>query len=283
MSQQREKHFWDETRKPWTDLENERDPIRPQKSGKASNRANETTGVANKQMAGFFQDIVMEQALKDRVAHVSRIDTPDTNVAPKVGGKVTENFESHECGHELDWVDTFDDDIEAIRSRRLAELKKATATEGKLRGLGHGTYTEIMESEFLDSVLKSPRAVVHFYHRDFSRCKAVDKNVSQVAPCVLGVRFLKIDAEKCPFFVEKLKIRVLPSILYFIDGKTVHTVTGFAEFGGNEDFAIPEFVDSMKRHSMLVGSNETQYSHLIIRNNQDKKVAKRREDVSDSD
>ena len=45
MSNKPDKHFWDETRKPWMDLEGERKPIRPQKSGKASNRSNETTGM----------------------------------------------------------------------------------------------------------------------------------------------------------------------------------------------------------------------------------------------
>jgi hypothetical protein len=45
MATKGDKHFWDETRKPWTDLEGERDPIRPLKSGKSTNRANETTGM----------------------------------------------------------------------------------------------------------------------------------------------------------------------------------------------------------------------------------------------
>ena len=278
MSKQGDKHFWDETRKPWMDLENERAPIRPQKSGKTSNRANETTGVANKQMAGFFQDIVMEQAMKDRVAHMSRIDTPDSNAAPQVASK--ELVSKGEDSHELDWVDTFDDDIEAIRSRRLAQLKTLSSTEIKLRGLGHGEYSEIVESEFLNSVLKSPRAVVHFYHRDFPRCKAVDKNFMQVAPLLLGARFLKIDAEKCPFFVEKLKIRVLPSIVYFVEGKSVHTVTGLSEFGGNEDFSISELLKNLKRHSMLVDSSESLYSGYIT---EKQGMKKQREAVSDSD
>ena len=46
MSNAKDKHFWDETRKPWMDLENERKPIRPQKSGKTASRANELTGIS---------------------------------------------------------------------------------------------------------------------------------------------------------------------------------------------------------------------------------------------
>ena len=93
MSTKKDKHFWDETRKPWMDLENERRPIRPQKSAKDNSRANETTGkflgipislnafsslgAINQQLAGFFQDMVMEKAMQDRVSQISRIETPD--------------------------------------------------------------------------------------------------------------------------------------------------------------------------------------------------------------
>ncbi len=74
------------------DLENERKPIKPQKSGASSSRANEHTGMrklrdllvdifihagtTNQQLAGFFQDMVMEKAMKDRVKAFARVDTP---------------------------------------------------------------------------------------------------------------------------------------------------------------------------------------------------------------
>ena len=228
-------------------------------------------------MAGFFQDIVMEQAMKDRLAHIARVDTPDA--APPqldisgpqdMGPGEVESPKSDGSG---------EDDLEVIRARRLAELRRRTEVEGKFQGLGHGVYTEIVESEFLDSVIKSPRAVVHFYHNDFERCKAVDKNLRQVAPSLIGIRFLRINAEKCPFFVDKLKIRVLPTILYFVDGKTVHTVTGFGEFGGTDDFAVPEFIKSLKTNNMLVDSRPSAYQHWLAA----AKPRNRREAVSDSD
>lgn len=36
-------------------------------------------GSTNQQLAGFFQDIVMEQAMTDRVSEFARIDTPDVS------------------------------------------------------------------------------------------------------------------------------------------------------------------------------------------------------------
>ena len=86
------------------------------------------------------------------------------------------------------------DDIDAIRARRLAELQKSASQQGKYASMGHGTYTEITESEFLDAVTKSPRTIVHFYHDEFVRCKAVDKNLSLIAPLIMGCRFVKINS-----------------------------------------------------------------------------------------
>jgi hypothetical protein len=206
----------------------------------------------------------MEKAMNDRLAQIARIDTPDTSSQPpQIDLKDQSEGPNSKLEETEHACEDGEDDLETIRSRRLAELKRMSEVENKLRGLGHGEYTEIVENEFLDAVIKSPRAVVHFYHRDFERCKAVDKNMSVVAPSVVGVRFLKINAEKCPFFVEKLKIKVLPTLVYFTDGKSVHTVTGFGEFGGKDDFYISEFVKSLNRHDMLRDSRPSAYERWL--------------------
>jgi len=153
----------------------------------------------------------------------------------------------------------------------------------KLQSLGHGTYTEITEREFLDSVIKSPRAVVHFYHEEFSRCKIVDARLSAIALKIMGCRFVKIDATKCPFFVAKLNIKVLPSIIYFINGKTVHRITGFAEFGGSDGFEIPELVKSLEREKMLTGSDESKWRPLITAAGSTATHSRRREAISDGE
>jgi len=206
----------------------------------------------------------MEKAMNDRLAHFARVDTPDTSTTAHVPVDLKPSEDSPaDPGSPRSERGDPEDDLELIRALRLAELKRMSELEGQLRGLGHGEYTEIVENEFLDAVIKSSRAVVHFYHRDFARCKAVDKNLSIVAPAVIGARFLKINAEKCPFFIQKLNIKVLPTILYFVDGKTVHTVTGFSEFGGNEDFFISEFVKSLNRHGMLKDSRASAYDRWL--------------------
>ena len=66
---------------------------------------------------------------------------------------------------------------------------------------GHGTYTEIIEEEFLPLVTKSTFVIVHFYHKDFERCKIVDMHLRKIAHIHTEARFCTLDAEKAPFFI----------------------------------------------------------------------------------
>ena len=47
---------------------------------------------------------------------------------------------------------------------------------------------------------------------------------------------MTIDAEKSPFFVSKLSIQTLPTIVCFIDGVACDRVIGFEELGGEDQF-----------------------------------------------
>ncbi|KAF4714875.1 Ran-specific GTPase-activating protein, partial [Perkinsus olseni] len=69
-----DQHFWDETRKPWNDLENERRPVKPQKKASGS-RVTQDTGKASQAMAGYFADMVMQQAINDKMKASAAGDT----------------------------------------------------------------------------------------------------------------------------------------------------------------------------------------------------------------
>ena len=66
--------------------------------------------------------------------------------------------------------------IEAIRAKRLKELKAKKARRNRNKAIGE--YREIVESEFLPTVTKHKFAAVHFYHREFERCKIMDQETS---------------------------------------------------------------------------------------------------------
>lgn len=122
-----------------------------------------------------------------------------------------------------------DDDaaLRAIRAQRLRDIK--AAHDEKINNLhkGHGRYDEICQDDFLTDVLKSNRVVCHFYHQDFEHCKVIDHHLAKLALLHIETRFLKINAAKTPFFVAKLHIRVMPTLVCFHDGKAVARLCGF--------------------------------------------------------
>jgi thioredoxin-like negative regulator of GroEL len=49
-----------------------------------------------------------------------------------------------------------------------------------------------------------------------------------------------LNAEKSPFFVQKLAVKMLPSVICFIDGVAVDRVVGFSELGNTDEFKTIE-------------------------------------------
>merc|ERR1712178_343027 len=101
---------------------------------------------------------------------------------------------------------------------------------------GHGEYREIVEEEFLKEVCGSQWVVVHFHHKEFFRCKIVDKHMRIIAQKHLSCKFLCLDAEKAPFFITKLAIQMLPTVITFKDGNVTDRLVGFEELGDKDDF-----------------------------------------------
>jgi hypothetical protein len=86
-------------------------------------------------------------------------------VAKAVEDKIDEEIAA------LDRLDL--DDIEALRERRLQQMKKMAEKRSRWISLGHSEYTEIpSEKDFFSVVKASDRVVCHFY-RDNWPCKVV--------------------------------------------------------------------------------------------------------------
>lgn len=78
----------------------------------------------------------------------------------------------------LDRLDA--DDIEAIRERRLQQMKKMAEKRSRWISLGHGEYSEIFsEKDFFSVVKASDRVVCHFYRENWP-CKVCSVNKFQV-------------------------------------------------------------------------------------------------------
>jgi hypothetical protein len=68
----------------------------------------------------------------------------------------------------------------------------------------------------LNTVTKNDWAVVHFYHKDFEKCKIMDHHLNIIAKIHPETVFVSLDAEKAPFFVTKLAIRFILIIKFLL-------------------------------------------------------------------
>ena len=142
--------------------------------------------------------------------------------------------------------DDFDDDEEALsimnkmKQDRLSEIEGLSRKKPKTeKVMFPGEYREIAEDEFLDYVTKNTYAVCHFYHQDFERCKIIDSHLRTIAQQHEEAKFITLNAEKAPFFVQKLAIQVLPTICCFKDGILINKIVGLS-FTTRDDFKTIE-------------------------------------------
>jgi thiol-disulfide isomerase/thioredoxin len=143
----------------------------------------------------------------------------------------SKNNESDDDDDDDDWFIDDDDDenavLESIRQARLEEVKRQQVKRAENMAKGHGQYRTISQDEFLPECTSSDYVCVHFFHDEFERCKVMDFHLQQIAVRHSECKFVRIHATKAPFFVEKLNIKTLPTLLIFKDGKTVERLIGF--------------------------------------------------------
>ncbi len=119
-------------------------------------------------------------------------------------------------------------ELQALREARISQLKQEQSLRAQHFSLGHGSLRTITQDEFLPECTGySKFVIVHYYHDDFERCKIMDYHLKIIAPEQLEAKFLRIDAAKTPFFVNKLRIQTLPALLVFENGKEIGRLTGF--------------------------------------------------------
>ena len=107
-----------------------------------------------------------------------------------------------------------------IRQERLKNLKNEKIEKIENLSKGHGIYKDITQDEFLSEITSSNYVICHFYHSDFPRCLIMDHHLSILASQHIESKFVKINADKALFFVEKVTrlIIILCVCLYHMYG-----------------------------------------------------------------
>lgn len=101
-----------------------------------------------------------------------------------------------------------DYELRLLRDSRLQQIKTQHKERLDNLGKGHGQYREIVQDEFLAEVTSSLRVVCHFYHGDFPRCNIIDHHIQRLVGRHVETKFIKINAEKAPFFTEKVRTHI---------------------------------------------------------------------------
>jgi thiol-disulfide isomerase/thioredoxin len=154
-----------------------------------------------------------------------------------------------------------DYELRMLREKRLKQLEVEKRKTLENLGKGHGQYREIMQDEFLSEVTGSEKVVCHFYHRDFSRCQVMHHHLQKLAPRHVEAKFININAEKAPFFVEKLKIRTMPTLIYFSDGVATGKLLGFEGLadtmpaGREDEWPTVTLARLLAKEGMILASN----------------------------
>jgi thiol-disulfide isomerase/thioredoxin len=158
-----------------------------------------------------------------------------------------------------DYDDLLDDPVlDTIRQKRMQEMRNIQMKKVENLARGHGQYRTIRQDDFLPECSGSSEWVaVHFFHQEFERCKILDHHLQMIALQHTTCKFLRIDAEKAPFFVAKLQIKTLPTLLVFRDGKTTDRLMGFE--GLSKDPKNPDKWETRRLQEWLAGTGAIEY------------------------
>jgi thioredoxin-like negative regulator of GroEL len=122
----------------------------------------------------------------------------------------------------------------------MQKMKEQWQKREEMKAKGHGSYEEVTEEDFLKSVTGSEYVICHFYKEQFTMCKLADKHLNIIANKHFETRFIKLDAEKAPFFVTKLIVRILPTLICFKAGVAFYRLEGFDSFSDVAEFKTEE-------------------------------------------
>nr|CCC96100.1 unnamed protein product [Trypanosoma congolense IL3000] len=154
---------------------------------------------------------------------------------------------------EMERIDNMDDEeLMAIRRKRLKALKEMEARRDAWLRKGHGQVQEVSDpKEFFQFVQDSERVVVHFMRRSTSRCSIMERHLQAIAPRHFETRFCYVDVERIPSLAERFNVLMLPTLMLIENKNTFHSIIGFDEFGGVDDFSTDTVTKVLANYGMI--------------------------------
>ena len=191
----------------------------------------------------------------------------------------------------------------SYRAARLQQLSREIAQSKQDSNKPADNYRTIKsDPEVLTFTTEHPRAILHFYHPDFSRCSVMDQHLETLARLhndtgSEATVFSRVNVQNAEFVVQKLNVRVLPCVIGFVGGVARERITGFegVAFGGDEKSrAVTQKIETLFfKAGVLTGkrfddegteSEEDQEERLPTKNDTARRgIRDRKYEVGDSD
>lgn len=118
-----------------------------------------------------------------------------------------------------------DDDLEAIKQRKMAELQKAAASKALMSALTEPVV--LTDSNFKGEIAKYPVMLVDFWASWCGPCRMVSPIIEMLAKEYSGrVAFGKVNVDENQMISGSFGIQSIPTMMIFKGGKAVDIMIG---------------------------------------------------------
>jgi thioredoxin 1 len=141
-----------------------------------------------------------------------------------------------------------DDELEAIKHKKLAELQKEAATKAMMSSITEPIV--FTDSNFASEITKYPIMLVDFWAPWCGPCRMVSPIIEQLSREYSGkVAFGKINVDENQRVAASFGIQSIPTLMIFKDSKAVDVIIG----------AMPKAQIEMKLKQQLLSKNDSIY------------------------
>jgi thioredoxin 1 len=141
-----------------------------------------------------------------------------------------------------------DEELEAIKHKKLAELQKEAATKAMMSSITEPIM--LTDSNFASEVSKYPIMLVDFWAPWCGPCRMVSPMIEQLSREYSGkVAFGKVNVDENQRIAASFGIQSIPTLMIFKGGKAVDIMVG----------ALPKAQIEMKLKQQLLSNNDSVY------------------------
>ena len=142
----------------------------------------------------------------------------------------------------------FEDELEAIKHKKLVELQREAATKAMMSSI-----TEpigLTDSNFANEISKYPIMLVDFWAPWCGPCRMVSPIIEQLSREYSGkVAFGKVNVDENQRIAASFGIQSIPTLMIFRNGKAVDVMVG----------ALPKAQIEMKLKQQILSNNDSIY------------------------